>query len=79
MISQNDNSVPVIARAVNLLKEMPYPYPAFAELLRFFACLDYSRPEEELHSIVKNYLIAILKKRSALNSVFYTKKRPGRF
>lgn len=61
MISDDDNSSAVIARSINMLKEMPYPYPIFADLLRFFACIDYTLDKNTLITMVGNYLLANLK------------------
>lgn len=61
MMNRNDNGEAVIARAINMLKEMPYPYPMCADILRFFACIDYTEDEAVLIKMVGNYLIAHLK------------------
>jgi len=56
MIRQGDNSMAVVARAIRMLNELPDPYPEFGEMLRFFACIDYSRPKPQLYDIISNYL-----------------------
>ena len=71
MYNPKDNSGPVLARSISMLKEMPHPYPIFADLLRFFACIDYSEDKNVLITMVGNYLLANLKGGSAKN---YPKK-----
>ncbi|NIP22622.1 MAG: hypothetical protein GWN55_09850 [Phycisphaerae bacterium] len=70
MINQDDNSTAVIARAINMLKEMPHPYPVFADMLRFFACIDYTQDESAVIKMVGNYLIAHIKGGHAQNYPF---------
>lgn len=73
MIRHGDNSGVVIARSISMLKEMPHPYPIFADLLRFFACIDYKDNPDVLIEMVGRYLLANLKGGQAQN--YSTKQR----
>ena len=59
--TDDDVFTSVIATSIRMLNEMPDPYPMFGDMLRFFACIDFSGEEKVLKQVVSNYLIAKLK------------------
>lgn len=76
MIRQGDNSMKIIARAIGMLKEMPHPYPIVADVLTFFACIDYTQKESVVIDMISNYLLAHIKGGHARNRTFYMDQRP---